>query len=125
MCHLAYLDVDSFIQKVCAPYIEIAESQDKHFWLNLNCKVSIEADEVRLHQLLVILLDNALKYTSDDDSIGVKTYAEDHKVVLEVSDTGIGIKEENMKYIFDRFYREDKARSRETGGMGLGLSIAQ
>ncbi|MED3550517.1 HAMP domain-containing sensor histidine kinase [Cytobacillus praedii] len=119
------LDVDSFIQKVCAPYIEIAESQDKHFWLNLNCKVSIEADEVRLHQLLVILLDNALKYTSDDDSIGVKTYVEDHKVVLEVSDTGIGIKEENMKYIFDRFYREDKARSRETGGMGLGLSIAQ
>ncbi|MFE8697748.1 sensor histidine kinase [Cytobacillus sp. FJAT-53684] len=119
------IDIDQFIQGVCAPYMEIAESQDKHFWLNLNCKVSMEADEVRLHQLLVILLDNALKYTSDDDSIGVKTYVEDHKVVFEVSDTGIGIKEENMKYIFDRFYREDKARSRETGGMGLGLSIAQ
>ncbi len=119
------IDADHFIQGVCAPYMEIAESQDKHFWLNLNCKVTIEADEVRLHQLLVILLDNALKYTGDDDSIGVKTYVEDHKVILEVSDTGIGIKEENMKYIFDRFYREDKARSRETGGIGLGLSIAQ
>ena len=119
------MDVDSFIQGVCTPYMEIAESQDKHFWLNLNCKVSMEADEIRRHQLLVILLDNALKYTGDDDSIGVKTYMEDHKVVLEISDTGIGIKEENMKYIFDRFYREDKARSRETGGIGLGLSIAQ
>ncbi|RBW70135.1 sensor histidine kinase [Bacillus taeanensis] len=117
--------VDSFVQKVCAPYIEIAESQEKHFWLNLNCDFTIEADEVRLHQLLVILLDNALKYTSEYDSIGIKTYSEDHKIVFELSDTGIGIKEENMKHIFDRFYREDKARSRDSGGVGLGLAIAQ
>lgn len=119
------IDVDAFIQKVCAPYQEIAESQDKYFWLKLDCPVKIEADEVRLHQLLVILLDNALKYTKENDSIGVKTFMEEQKVVVEVSDTGIGIEEENMKYIFDRFYREDKARSRETGGVGLGLSIAQ
>lgn len=119
------IHVDTFIENVCAPYIEIAESQDKYFWLNLNCNMDIEADEVRLHQLLVILLDNALKYTGESDSIGVKTYTEDQKIVLEISDTGIGIKEENRKYIFDRFYREDKARSRETGGVGLGLSIAQ
>lgn len=119
------IHVDTFVQKVCAPYMEIAESQDKHFWLNLNGNISMEADEVRLHQLLIILIDNALKYTGDHDSIGVKTYVEDHKIVLEVSDTGIGIKEENIKNIFERFYREDKARSRETGGVGLGLSIAQ
>jgi two-component system sensor histidine kinase CiaH len=118
------IHVDTFVKNVCAPYIEIAESQDKHLWLQLNCDMKMEADEVRLHQLLVILLDNALKYTGENDSIGVKTYEEDHKIVFEVSDTGIGIKEENMKYIFDRFYREDKARSRETGGVGLGLSIA-
>jgi len=118
------IHVDTFVKNVCAPYIEIAESQDKHLWLQLNCDMKMVADEVRLHQLLVILLDNALKYTGENDSIGVKTYEEDHKIVFEVSDTGIGIKEENMKYIFDRFYREDKARSRETGGVGLGLSIA-
>ncbi|PYF08365.1 sensor histidine kinase [Ureibacillus chungkukjangi] len=118
-------EFDEFVQKVCAPYQEIAESQQKHLWLNLNCLVSITADETRLHQLFVILLDNALKYTGDNDSIGVKTYIEDHRVVIEVSDTGIGIKEENMQYIFERFYREDRARSRETGGVGLGLSIAQ
>lgn len=118
------IHVDTFVKNVCAPYIEIAESQDKHLWLQLHCDMKMEVDEVRLHQLLVILLDNALKYTGEHDSIGVKTYEEDHKIVFEVSDTGIGIKEENMKYIFDRFYREDKARSRETGGIGLGLSIA-
>lgn len=119
------IQVDAFVRNVCAPYMEIAESQDKHFWLNLNCPIDMEADETRLHQLLVILLDNALKYTSEHDSIGVKTYCEDHKIILEVTDTGIGIKEENIPHIFDRFYREDKARSRETGGSGLGLSIAQ
>ncbi|SDZ26321.1 two-component system, OmpR family, sensor histidine kinase CiaH [Evansella caseinilytica] len=118
------LVVDEFVEKVCAPYSEIAESQGKHLWLHLNSNETIEADEVRLHQLLVILLDNALKYTSDHDSIGIKTYVEAQKVVFEVSDTGIGIKEENMKHIFDRFYREDRARLRETGGTGLGLSIA-
>lgn len=122
---LQSIPFDPFVEKVCAPYIEIAESQDKRFWLNLHSGAMIEADEVRLHQLLVILLDNALKYTGEHDSIGVKTYMEDHKVVLEVSDTGIGIKEENAAHIFERFYREDKARSRETGGVGLGLSIAQ
>lgn len=119
------IHVDSFVKSVCSPYIEIAESQDKHFWLKLNCDMMMNADETRLHQLLIILLDNALKYTGEHDSIGVKTYEEDHKVVLEISDTGIGIKEENIPYIFDRFYREDKARTRESGGIGLGLSIAQ
>ncbi|MEC1696534.1 sensor histidine kinase [Schinkia azotoformans] len=116
---------DDFVQKVSEPYIEIAESQDKHFWLSLNSKININADKERLHQLLVILLDNALKYTNEHDSIGVKTYIEDLKIVVEVTDTGIGIKEENLQNIFERFYREDKARSRETGGVGLGLSIAQ
>lgn len=119
------VDVDVLVQKVCAPYQEIAESQDKHFWLNLKSTMTIKADETRLHQLFVILLDNALKYTGENDSIGVKTYTEEQRVVIEVSDTGIGIKEENMSRIFERFYREDRARSRETGGVGLGLSIAQ
>ncbi|MDN4494343.1 sensor histidine kinase [Ureibacillus aquaedulcis] len=122
---LQNVEIDKLVREVCAPYQEIAESQDKHFWLNLKCPIAINADETRLYQLFVILLDNALKYTVENDSIGVKTYLEDQRVVIEMSDTGIGIKEENMQYIFERFYREDRARSRETGGVGLGLSIAQ
>lgn len=116
---------DTLVQDVCTPYQEIAESQNKHFWLNLKCPFEMKVDKARFHQLLVILIDNALKYTVEHDSIGVKTYVEDQKIVIEVSDTGIGIKDENLPYIFERFYREDTARSRETGGVGLGLSIAQ
>lgn len=119
------ININDFIKTVSLPYIEIAESQDKHFWLNLNCDITLQADKVRLHQLLVILFDNALKYTNESDSIGVKAYADEQKVIIEVIDTGHGIKEENIQFIFDRFYREDKSRSRETGGSGLGLSIAQ
>ncbi|TWT06580.1 sensor histidine kinase [Planococcus sp. CPCC 101016] len=119
------LHVDEFIERVSAPYIEIAESQNKTLQLELNCSVQIKADEVRLHQLLVILLDNALKYTDEKQEISVKTYTEDQKVAIEVNDNGRGIEKENLPYIFDRFYRVDKARSRENGGVGLGLSIAQ
>jgi two-component system sensor histidine kinase CiaH len=93
--------------RVCAPYREIAESQDKHFWLNLKCPVTIAADETRLHQLLVIFLDNALKYTGENDSIGVKTYTEDQKVVLEVSDMGVGIKEENSRLLIQDLFPND------------------
>ncbi|MCH4825309.1 sensor histidine kinase [Planococcus halocryophilus] len=119
------LHVDEFIERVSVPYIEIAESQNKTLQLDLNCTTKIQADEVRLHQLLVILLDNALKYTDEEEHIFVKTYTEDQKAVIEIRDTGRGIQKENLPYIFDRFYREDKARSRENGGIGLGLSIAQ
>ncbi len=119
------IHVDEFIERVSVPYSEIADSQNKTLQLDLHCKKHINADEVRLHQLLVILLDNALKYTDEGDQISVKTYSEDQKAVIEVSDTGRGIQKENLPFIFDRFYREDKARSREHGGIGLGLSIAQ
>ena len=73
---------------------------------------------------MIIILDNAIKYTSENDKIEIKTYSKEGKCVIEISDTGIGISKEAAKHVFDRFYREDKARSREKGGTGLGLSIA-
>lgn len=118
-------DLDSFIQSVCEPYQELAESQSKHLFVQTGSSRTIEADKSRMHQLLVILLDNAIKYTAENDSIIVKTAADEHKVTLEIRDTGMGISDEGQKQIFSRFYREDKARSREKGGAGLGLSIAQ
>ncbi|WP_134683708.1 sensor histidine kinase [Brevibacillus migulae] len=118
-------DLDAFVQEVCEPYKEMAELQEKHLRVTTQSGLMIEADKSRLHQLMVILLDNALKYTGEHDSIIVKTSMEDHKCLIEVSDTGIGISEEGLQHIFSRFYREDKARTRETGGSGLGLSIAK
>ncbi|SDN19054.1 sensor histidine kinase [Alkalicoccus daliensis] len=119
------IEIDSFIEKVSLPYQEIAESQEKAFQMELQSQLIIKADEVRLHQLLVILLDNALKYTEEGDRILLKSYRSSHDLIIDVIDSGQGIKEENLHLVFERFYREDKARSRETGGTGLGLSIAR
>jgi len=114
------------VRTVTGPYIELAQAQDKVMELALNCPNPISADRGRIHELMVILLDNALKYTRENDHISISTRwsQKDGRVVIRVADTGIGIKEESMVRIFDRFYREDKARSRELGGTGLGLSIA-
>ena len=118
------VNIDEIIKQVVEPFKEIADEENKQFLLDLNYKKDLNIDKSKIHQLLVILLDNAIKYTEKDDTIIIKTYEKDNKFVLQVIDTGIGISDEGLKYIFDRFYREDKARSRQTGGSGLGLSIA-
>ena len=75
---------------------------------------------------MLILVDNAVKYTQDGGEVKVEfRSAEKGKVTLAVQDNGIGIAKEDQEKIFDRFYRVDKARSREMGGNGLGLAIAQ
>ena len=117
-------DLDELIDGLSKPYIEMAELQNKKMTLNLQYNEEAFIDTNKFYQVMVILLDNAIKYTEDGDTIEVATYSKDGKCIIEVKDTGIGISEEAIKYIFDRFYREDKARNRETGGSGLGLSIA-
>lgn len=94
-------------------------------------------DDARIRQLIAIVLDNAIKYTADGGKICLSIASEPHSpgksprarthfgaCVIRISDTGVGIPKEEQKRIFERFYRVDKARSRETGGNGMGLSIA-
>jgi two-component system phosphate regulon sensor histidine kinase PhoR len=83
------------------------------------------ADEEAVGQILDNLVDNALKYTPEGGRIRVGWHTEDGQVCLQVLDTGIGIPERDLPRIFERFYRVDKARSRELGGTGLGLSIVK
>ncbi len=118
------INIDEYIKEIVVPYAEIAELQGKQINLDLNYKMDINIDASKIYQLMIILLDNAIKYTEEKDSIELRTYDKDNKCVIEVKDTGIGVSEEGLKRIFERFYREDIARSRETGGTGLGLSIA-
>ncbi len=118
------IEIDKFIENFVKPYIELAEMQNKKIILNLNFDNIISIDVNKIHQVLVILLDNALKYTEEKDSVTISTFNKDGKCLIEVKDTGIGISDEGIKRVFDRFYREDKARNRETGGTGLGLAIA-
>ena len=118
------INIDEYITELVNPYKEIAEMQEKNIELEFNYKLDIDVDINKIHQLMIILLDNVIKYTEEKDTIKIKTYLKDNKCVIEVSDTGIGVSDEGLKRIFERFYREDSARSRETGGSGLGLSIA-
>jgi two-component system phosphate regulon sensor histidine kinase PhoR len=84
------------------------------------------ADETRLSQVILNLLDNAVKYTHENGVLTITVLSKDAKFIqVDVSDTGIGIPEKDLPRIFERFYRVDKARSRELGGTGLGLSIVK
>jgi len=87
--------------------------------------VWVEGDRARLKQVVVNLLDNAIKYTPREGAVALKVNAADSKALLEVADNGIGIPPEALPHVFDRFFRVDKARSREEGGAGLGLSIVK
>ena len=118
------VNIDEFIQEIVSPYKEVAETQSKEFLINTNCDTDIEIDSGKIYQLMIIFLDNCLKYTEKGDKIEVVSYMKNNKCVIEIRDTGIGVSDEGLTRIFERFYREDKARTRGTGGVGLGLSIA-
>ncbi len=118
------VNIDTLIKDIIIPYKDYAEMQEKEICIDLKSNKEINVDANKINQLMIIVLDNAIKYTAENDKIEIKTYVKDGKCVIEVADSGIGISEEATKHVFDRFYREDKARSRETGGTGLGLSIA-
>ena len=83
------------------------------------------ADEEALRQILDNLIDNALKYTPERGQIRVACRLDDGTAAVEVADSGIGIPRDDLPRVFERFYRVDKARSRELGGTGLGLSIVK
>lgn len=119
------INIDEWITKLVKGYQEMAEVQQKQINLELNYGKTAWIDPDQIQELLVILLDNSMKYTEAHDNISLKTEEKENKLIIEIKDTGIGISNEGMKHIFDRFYREDKARNRETGGSGLGLAIAK
>ncbi len=85
----------------------------------------VNGDHAKLYQMFLNIVDNAVKYTPDGGLISITAHRDGAWAEVRVRDTGIGINAENRKKIFDRFYRVDKARSRELGGVGLGLSIVQ
>lgn len=119
------LDPEKMIAELVKPFQEIAQMDDKTFILENFAKQSVTVDEKKVHQLLVILLDNALKYTSTGDKIVLQSEISGDSWLLDVKNSGPSIPDDEKKQIFERFHRMDPARAKDSGGYGLGLAIAK
>lgn len=120
------VDVAECLREACEDGQILAEAKRLKFAEDIDSQeIFVEGDSHALHRLFLILIDNAVKYTPSGGSITVALMHSDDSAVAEFRDTGIGISPYDQPNIFDRFYRADKARSREFGGVGLGLSIAR
>ncbi len=120
---MAPLRLDLLVKDLCNLFQVLAEQNKIALKMGTIEEVAVLGDKARLQQLFTNLIDNAIKYTSEG-SIRVAVEKNQEGAFVKISDTGIGIPKEEQEKIFKRFYRVDKSRSRETGGVGLGLSIA-
>jgi heavy metal sensor kinase len=120
----AAVDLGALVRDTAEQMQALAEDKN----ISIDCRLEpaeIMGDETRIRQVVVNLLDNAVKYTGSGGHIKVLTARDGNLARLEVSDNGIGIPVEALPHVFERFYRADKARSRASGGVGLGLSIVK
>lgn len=116
--------LNELLEEVVNHYSEIASIQNKEINLNVKNTYFYLGDEERIHQLFVILIDNAMKFTKENEQINISCEQVKNSIVIKIADNGIGINEENINRIFDRFFQEDQSRT-ENNGIGLGLSIAK
>lgn len=103
----------------------LAEKNEVNLKVGRIEEVFVDGDEMKLKQLFLNLIDNAIKYNKKNGVVEINVENQGEFVNISVSDTGIGIPKEELNFIFERFYRVDKARTRASGGAGLGLSIAK
>jgi signal transduction histidine kinase len=121
---MAPLRLDLLIKDLCHLFQILAEQKNIVLRIDPCQETVVMGDKMRLQQLFTNLIDNAIKYTFQG-SIQISLEKNDEMAMVKVRDTGIGIPQEEQKNIFKRFYRVDKSRSKENGGVGLGLSIAE
>jgi two-component system, OmpR family, sensor histidine kinase SenX3 len=122
------VDVRSVLMTVLARMRRVARKKNiTLLWKRFGraAQYTVRGDETQLASMFTNLVDNAVKYTPPGGRVEVTGGFEGSEVVIRISDTGIGIPEGKLPRIFERFYRVDKARSKETGGTGLGLSIVR
>ena len=119
------VDFREIVKATCSDFEPLAAEAGIALTQALDDLGPVMGNETGLRRLLRILLDNAIKYTPRGGMVSVRLAHKDGRAMLTVSDTGIGIPEEAQRHIFERFFRVDPSRSKESGGFGLGLSIAQ
>ncbi len=119
------VDLVDIIRNTVEMFKNRAEEKDLEMTTEIPNLPRVPGDEGFLTQVMVNLVDNAIKYTPSGGKINVGASFNDKEILVSVRDTGMGIPEESLSRVFERFYRVDKARSRDVGGTGLGLSIAK
>ncbi len=118
-------DMDTVnLSNLCSSYESLYTSSNVEFKLNIDKEIFVEGNYELLDRMFKNLIDNAFKYTVEG-SVIFELKQDSFGVVCNISDTGIGIDKNNIEHIFERFYREDTSRSRETGGSGIGLAIVK
>ncbi|BCJ85780.1 ATP-binding protein [Effusibacillus dendaii] len=125
--HTTELNLSNLINWVGRKFHTLAHDQGIGFSVDYdeNANYQVEGDSDRLEQVFTNLVDNAMRHTPANGSVSLRLFTNGNFVYVEVSDTGEGIPEEDLPFIFERFYKVDKARTRSKGGTGLGLSIAR
>lgn len=123
--NMEYTDISALTRDIVEPFAMMCEMDDKDFEDGIKDEIWFTTDKDKYRQMLIALLDNALKYTVPGQKVGVYLTATESKIYLSVKDTGKGVDDADMKKIFDRFYRSDESRNSKTGGAGLGLAIVK
>lgn len=115
------VDCVRLVQDTCDFFLPLAEDKNIALETQIADEVSVEGDSARLHQVLANLIDNALKYTEAGGSVSVSLRRQNGSAVITVSDSGVGIGENDLPHIFQRFYRSEQVRAASGNGLGLGL----
>ena len=123
--HIAEVSINELLEIIMKRLKPLALKRGIEMVFESYRTVLAEIDEVKMSLVFSNLIENAIKYNRDGGRIMVSLNADHKYFYVKIEDTGIGIPEEEQGFIFERFYRVDKARSRETGGTGLGLSITK
>ncbi|WP_051234180.1 sensor histidine kinase [Butyrivibrio sp. NC3005] len=123
--NISSVDINDMIELILKRLRPIARKQNIELTYDSRRAITAEVDEVKLSLAIMNLVENAIKYNKDSGWVKVILDADHQSFIVTVSDSGIGIPEDSLNLVFNRFYRVDKSRSREIGGTGLGLSITQ